>query len=69
MAKQISKDKVTSAAAILGKMKSEKKAKSSRENGKFGGRPAEHEHDYGVTAKGRLRCMVCDRYKPKKWSK
>lgn len=38
--KNTTNKKVSSAAAILGSIKSEKKAISSRENGKKGGRPA-----------------------------
>lgn len=63
------------AAVELGKLggsvKSEKKAKAVRENGKLGGRPGKKEHNWcfmGNDTKGRGDLAYCDLCDTWKWS-
>lgn len=56
MGKKIYLNKQSQAAAMLGKIKSEKKAKAARENGKKGGRPLkikEKENEKDLQSKNR----------------
>ena len=61
----MNKSNISKAASLLGSKKSPRKASSSKRNGRLGGRPKEHEHDYGLTETELLRCNICDKYQPK----